>query len=157
VGSRIRNSSVTSSSFANRRGWRVFILHTWMHICKFRVFPPAFHRLLQSAAEESVLHHCIAEKIACPSVLNYMLLCHTSYTNSVPSEIVANDGLCICEMSAIYVTVICLPYWTTALFNTVRVTWRVRTARTVFIKDTCSTALEISSHWYTLLCVTQLC
>jgi len=73
-------------------------------------FPPAFRRLLQSAAGESVLHHCIAEKTACPSVLIYMLLCHTSYTNSVPSEIVANDGLRICGMSAIYVAVICLPY-----------------------------------------------
>ena len=88
----------------------MFTLHTSLHICKFRVFRPTFHRLLQSAAEESVLHYSIAEKTACPLVLIYMLLCHTTYTNSVPSEVVANYGICICGMSAIYVAVICLPY-----------------------------------------------
>jgi len=111
VRSCVRTASVTSSSFANRRVRWVFTLHTWMHICKFRVFPPTFHRLLQSAAEESGLHYSIAVKTACPLVLIYMLLCHTTYTNSVPSEVVAKDGICICGISAIYVAVICLPYW----------------------------------------------
>jgi hypothetical protein len=119
--------------------------------------PRTFHCLLQSAAERSVLHHGIDEKTAFPLVLIYMLLWHTTYTNSVPCEVVTNDGICICGMSARSVAVICLPDWTTAVFNTVRITLCGQTARSVFFKDVCSGTLEIYIHWYTLLCVIQLC